>query len=180
VSEVQFSAGDGGVIMWVVLAVFPIFFFLWLFAYFLFSEPHESPDERKTPTPPASPNQSEPMPPPEPQAPSAAGLRPSPNRPATDCPAGTYLSWPVPAFVVLLVVGLVGAGVGSGGSLEGLLLAAVLNPILWAAAYAFWCIGKIRCPHCRKSFAVGDMAKQAVGSAIECGNCRNVFTKPPG
>ena len=118
--------------------------------------------------------------PPKPLPPAVAGLRPSPARPAAACPAGTYLSWPVPAVVVLLVLGLAAAGVGSGGSPEGLLLAAVLNPILWGAAYSFWCIGKIRCPHCRKSFAVGDVAKQPVGSAIECGNCRNAFAKPLG
>ena len=108
------------------------------------------------------------------------GLQPSSSRPAADCPAGTYLTWPVPASIVLLILGLVGAAQASGGTQEGLFLAAALNPILWFAFYSYWAIGKIRCPHCRKAFRAGRVAKQSVGSAIECGNCRNVFTKPLG
>lgn len=106
--------------------------------------------------------------------------RGDPARPAGDCPAGSYLTWPIPRMLALLTLGIGGAVVGAGGSVEGLAVALVLNPLLWGAAYSFCQIGRIRCPHCRKSSSLGLAANYPVGSAVACGNCGNDFAKPAG
>jgi hypothetical protein len=114
--------------------------------------------------------------------PEVSGRQPSVSlaRKADGQPSGSYLQWPTVAFWGLVILGLIGASAGSGGSPEGFIAALVLNPILWAAIYVFWKIGNIRCPHCRKSFPIGDAAKYPVGSAITCRNCGNDFAKPAG
>lgn len=101
-------------------------------------------------------------------------------RPAIGCPNGKYLSWPTPVFCALLLLGICGAAVGSGGTGGGFVIALILNPILWVACVVTRYIGRIRCPHCRKSSVLGFAAKHPVGSAIACGNCGNDFAKPPG
>jgi hypothetical protein len=101
-------------------------------------------------------------------------------RRAEGCPNGTYLLWPSTAFGLLLLLALGGASVGAGGELAGFLIAFALNPITWAAAYCFSRIGHIRCPHCRKSSALGPAQKYPVGSAITCDKCGNDFSKPVG
>ena len=95
-------------------------------------------------------------------------------------PSGTYLRWPVPAFWVLLLLGIGGAVAGGGKTAEGFLAAFALNPIVWGAAYSFSQIGRIRCPHCRKSSPLKGAAKYPVGAAITCDHCGNNFAKPLG
>jgi hypothetical protein len=103
-----------------------------------------------------------------------------PVRKANGCPVGTYTQWPMVAFWVLLILGVIGAFAGSGGSPAGFLVALILNPILWVAIVVFRKIGNIRCPHCRKNFRLGYAAKHPVGSAITCRSCGNDFAKPAG
>ena len=100
--------------------------------------------------------------------------------PANGCPSGTYLRWPMPLFWILLLLGLGGAVAGGGKTAEGFLTAFALNPIVWGAAYSFSQIGRIRCPHCRKSSPLKGAAKYPVGSAIACDHCGNDFAKPLG
>lgn len=93
-------------------------------------------------------------------------------------PVANYLAWPMPTFWILLLLGAVGAFVGSGGNAGGFILALLLNPILWVAGYAFFQIGRIRCPHCRRNVPLGGSRDAAVGSTLACPSCRNHFTKP--
>jgi hypothetical protein len=101
-------------------------------------------------------------------------------RPANGCPSGTYLNWPIPLSCVLLLLGLGGAVVGSGGTVEGFLFALMLNPLIWIAGGTASQIGRIRCPHCRKSSELGVEVNHPVGIAIACSHCGNDFAKPPG
>ena len=101
-------------------------------------------------------------------------------RQASDCPAGTYLQWPAPVMCLLLLLGIVGAAAGSGGSGEGFAVALLLNPIIWGAVYSFRKIGAIRCPHCRRSLAMGAAVSLPVGSVVTCSHCANNFVKPTG
>jgi hypothetical protein len=100
--------------------------------------------------------------------------------PAIGCPSGTYLRWPMPLFWILLLLGFGGAVAGGGKTADGFLTAFALNPIVWGAAYSFSQIGRIRCPHCRKSSPLKGAAKYPVGAAITCDHCGNDFAKPLG
>jgi len=95
-------------------------------------------------------------------------------------PSGTYLGWPVPTFIALFVLGLLSAGVGSGGRPEGFAVAWLLNPINWGMAYAFFQIGKLKCPHCRRSARLGEARNAAVASPLMCPHCSNALAKPQG
>ena len=103
------------------------------------------------------------------------------DAPAGDCsdaPAGKYLSWPMPATIGFALAGLAGAAVGSGGTPEGFAVAYALNPLNWAMVWAFFKIGKIGCPHCRRAVGGDSVRNTAVGTGLRCIQCRNVFRKP--
>jgi hypothetical protein len=95
-------------------------------------------------------------------------------------PPGDYLKWPIPVTSLLAILGLLSAAAGSGGSPIGFATAFVLNPINWGMAYTAYQIGKIRCPHCRRSFALNVARNARVGSSLKCPGCGNCFIKPAG
>jgi hypothetical protein len=95
-------------------------------------------------------------------------------------PIGGYLDWPIPTAAGLAVLGVIGAAFGSGGSPGGFFLAWTLNPINWAMGYALFQIGKIRCPHCRRSVSMSRARNAPVGATLKCPECTNNFMKPAG
>lgn len=103
---------------------------------------------------------------------------PSPNREPTV--EGRYASWPMPTAVALWLFGAVASFVGSGGTIDGGLVAVTLNPILWAAYTISRSIERMRCPHCRKSASMENVRHAAVGSPLVCPRCNNVVSKPAG
>jgi hypothetical protein len=111
--------------------------------------------------------------------PAAAPPSKLPSR-ANDLPVSSYLSWPLPVAVALVLASLLGAYSGSGGTPRGFLIALLLNPILWGAGWALWKIGQLRCPHCRRGIGSTEVRNAAVGSPVCCGKCGNWSTKPAG
>lgn len=95
-------------------------------------------------------------------------------------PPGTYLGWPAPTLLVLLVLGLFGAGAGSGGTPDGFAVAWLLNPINWGMVYVFFQIGKLKCPHCRRTARLGEARDAPVASPLVCPHCSNALAKPRG
>jgi hypothetical protein len=100
------------------------------------------------------------------------------GEPAEGAPAGKYLAWPVPAVIILLILGAISASVGSGGSPEGWAVAYALNPLNWAMVWAVFQIGKIQCPHCRRAVGGTAVRNAAIGTCLRCPRCENVFAKP--
>ena len=103
---------------------------------------------------------------------------PTPDRKPTV--EGRYASWPMPTTIALWLFGAISSFVGGGGTVAGVLVAATLNPILWAAYAISRYIERMRCPHCRKSAAMENVRNAAVGSSLVCPRCNNVVSKPAG
>jgi hypothetical protein len=99
---------------------------------------------------------------------------------APAAPTGTYLKWPVATALLLAILGLISAAFGSGGNPAAFLLAWALNPLNWAMGYAAFQIGKIRCPHCRRSVPMTQAKNAPVGATLKCPQCANNFIKPAG
>lgn len=99
---------------------------------------------------------------------------------ASSLPSGTYLGWPIPVCLALLVLGLLSAGAGSGGTPEGFAVAWLLNPINWGMAYTLFQIGKMKCPHCRRTARLGEARNAPVASPLTCPHCSNAIAKPRG
>lgn len=95
-----------------------------------------------------------------------------------DAPSGKYLSWPIPATIGLGLAGLAGAAAGSGGTPAGFWVAYALSPLNWAMVWAFFQIGKIGCPHCRRAVGGDSIRNAAIGTGLRCTQCKNVFKKP--
>lgn len=111
----------------------------------------------------------------------AAVAPPSQSPPRdNDLPVSSYLSWPLPLAVALILASLLGAYSGSGGTPRGFVIALLLNPILWVAGWALWKIGQLRCPHCRRGIGSSEVRNAAVGSPICCARCGNWSVKPAG
>lgn len=102
----------------------------------------------------------------------------APSDRSLSTPVANYVTWPMPTFWILLLLGTVGTLAGSGGNAAGFAVALLLNPILWGAGYAFFQIGRLRCPHCRRGVPLGVNRDAAVGSTLTCPSCRNLFIKP--
>lgn len=95
-----------------------------------------------------------------------------------ELPIASYLSWPVPTMVTLCAATLLGAYSGSGGTPGGFIVAFLLNPLLWAAGWAYWKSGQLRCPHCRRGIRSREIRNAAVGKPIYCSKCNNWSAKP--
>lgn len=96
-----------------------------------------------------------------------------------DAPRGHYLIWPMPVAIGCAITGLIGALVGSGGSGAGFAIAWLLNPLNWIFAYSLSQLGRIKCPHCRRSHSMQDDRNKPVDTALKCDSCGNIFLKPP-
>ena len=93
-------------------------------------------------------------------------------------PVGHYLRWPAPTVAALFILGLLGAFFGAGGSPEGFAVCYALNPLNWAMLWAFFMIGKIQCPHCRRALGGNSVRNAAIGTSLHCPGCTNNFNKP--
>lgn len=117
----------------------------------------------------------------KPSAPHPAKKRPEEVALLADCGdavGGKYLSWPIPATIGLGLAGLASSAVGSGGHPAGFAVAYALNPLNWLMVWAFFQIGKIGCPHCRRAVTGGSIRNAAIGTGLRCTQCGNVFNKP--
>lgn len=93
---------------------------------------------------------------------------------------GQYIGWPLPTLIVLLVLGLIPAIGHSEGQPLLFAVGAATNPVLWLVMYPLWHLGRMRCPHCRKSASVSEVGGASVGSPLACPCCNNVVSKPAG
>jgi hypothetical protein len=109
---------------------------------------------------------------------SSAGV---PNNGAS-YPQGRYVGWPLPTLIVTLILGLIPpvAALGSEPSLAVFAATTITNPVLWFALYPYWFLGRMRCPHCRKSASMSNVSDAAVGSPLVCPRCNNLVSKPAG
>jgi hypothetical protein len=95
-------------------------------------------------------------------------------------PSGRYLGWPLPVLIVTLILGLIPAVMGCKGDPVVFVVVAVLNPVLWCSIYPLWHLGRLACPHCRKSASMSLVSNAAVGSPLVCPFCNNIVSKPAG
>jgi hypothetical protein len=93
-------------------------------------------------------------------------------------PEGRYLTWPMITAVVLGPLSLLGGIAACGGSLPGFVVAWTLNPLTWAALYGYFHMGRLECPHCRRSYADASVRNAPVATTLRCPGCDNSFAKP--
>lgn len=171
----------------IMVVICVLIFAIVLFAIgFLLNNPQHSPSIKSSLHPPLEAGSQEPIPAESQHATNAVSDHRGTFRVVTTVhgdqplPSGTYLGWPVPTFIALFVLGVLSAGAGSGGRLEGFVVAWLLNPINWGMAYAFFQIGKLKCPHCRRSARLGEARNAPVASPLTCPHCSNALAKPQG
>ena len=83
--------------------------------------------------------------------------------------------WVTPTALGTTILAVLGAAAGGGGTTGGFVVAIILNPIGWLAAYFWWLSTRITCPHCgtknpRMSTRPKSMTRQT------CASCRAEFS----